>query len=60
MPRRPLAAVVAYVDFLRFGVLPRAGGTFDQPGELMDEFRLVRDTALPIAAARAEAEAKRR
>jgi hypothetical protein len=55
-----MAAIVAYGDFLRFGVLPRAGGTFDQPGELMIEFRLVRDTAAPIAEAKAERDAKQR
>jgi hypothetical protein len=34
-------AVTAYADFLRFGFLPFAGGCLDQPGELMEDFRLV-------------------
>lgn len=41
MPERPLAAIVAYADFLRFGALPRAGGTQDQPAGLMRELRIV-------------------
>lgn len=36
-----LAPVQAYLDFRRFGVLPRAGGSFDQDAELMDELRVV-------------------
>jgi hypothetical protein len=36
-----LAPVQAYLDFRRFSILPRAGGTFDQPAELMDEIRIV-------------------
>jgi len=41
VPVPALAAVTAYADWLRFGVLPYAGGTFDQPAGLMDEFRRV-------------------
>jgi hypothetical protein len=33
--------VQAYLDYRRFGMLPRAGGTFDQPAELMEEIRIV-------------------
>jgi hypothetical protein len=40
-PRRPLAAVQAYLDLQNFGSLPRAGGTFDQPAELLEEMRVV-------------------
>lgn len=36
-----MAAVQAYLDLQHFGSLPRAGGSFDQPGELMDELRFV-------------------
>lgn len=43
MPKHPLASVIAFVDFKRFGVLPYAGGTFDQPSDLMDEMRLIHD-----------------
>jgi hypothetical protein len=35
--------VQAFLDFRRFGVLPYPGGSFDQPGELMIEMRLVAD-----------------
>lgn len=38
-----MAAIVAFEDFQRFGVLPKAGGTFDQPDQLMGELRLVAD-----------------
>lgn len=41
MPSPALMAVTAYADFLRFETLPYAGGSFDQPGWLMDEMRLV-------------------
>ena len=37
----PYAAVSAYADFLRFKVLPFAGGTFQQPLWIMDELRVV-------------------
>jgi hypothetical protein len=36
-----MAAVQAYLDLQHFGSLPRAGGSFDQPSELMDELRYV-------------------
>lgn len=36
-----MAAVQAYLDLQHFGSLPRAGGSFDQPGELMEELRFV-------------------
>lgn len=36
-----MAAVQAYLDLQHFGSLPRGGGSFDQPGELMDELRFV-------------------
>ena len=36
-----MAAVQAYLDLQHFGSLPRAGGSFDQPSDLMDELRFV-------------------
>ena len=47
-----LPEVQAYVDWRRFGVLPHAGGTFDQPAELLAGMRYV--------AARVEQAEKRR
>lgn len=41
VPDTPLPPVQAYADFRRFGVLPRAGGSFDQPAGLMADMRLV-------------------
>jgi hypothetical protein len=41
VPHPALPAVQAYADFRRFGVLPRAGGTFDQPAGLLEEMRVV-------------------
>lgn len=58
-----MRAVQAYIDLKHFGVLPRAGGTFDQDAELMDELRIVSNT---VEAARVrerdrlEREAKRK
>lgn len=58
-----MAAIQAYVDFKYFGKLPRAGGTFDQPADLMDELR---DVASIVHAAerrehdKAKREAERR
>lgn len=40
-PTPALQSVQAYADFLRFGVLPYAGGTFEQPGWLLEEMRTV-------------------
>ena len=42
-PARALAPVTAYLDFVRFRTLPRVGGTFDQPAQLMEELRVVAD-----------------
>lgn len=53
-----MVAVQAYVDLRHFGHLPRAGGTFDQPGDLMEELRYVADTV--ARADRAKAERERR
>lgn len=58
-----MAAVQAYVDLKHFGVLPRAGGTFDQDAELMDDLRLVSNTveaARTRERERLEREAKRK
>ena len=58
-----MAAVQAYIDLKHFGVLPRAGGTFDQDAALMEDLRFVSNT---VEAARKrehdrlEREAKRR
>jgi hypothetical protein len=41
VPETPLASVQAYVDHMLFGALPRPGGTFDQPAELIEEMRVV-------------------
>lgn len=41
VPYPALPAVQAYADFRRFGVLPHAGGTFDQPAQLLEELRVV-------------------
>ena len=41
VPAQPLAAVQAYVDWRRFGSLPHAGGTFDQPAHLLEGMRVV-------------------
>lgn len=41
MPATPLASVQAYVDHANFGALPRPGGIFDQPAQLLDEMRYV-------------------
>jgi hypothetical protein len=41
VPQPTFMAVNAYADFLRFSVLPYAGGTFDQPAALMEEMRIV-------------------
>lgn len=46
----------AFVDHDQFGHLPRAGGTFDQPDELMREMRVV---ASIVNAARRRAAAQR-
>jgi hypothetical protein len=56
MPRYPLRAITALADYHRFGVLPYAGGSFQQPAELMEELRLAREWA----AEQAEIEAERR
>lgn len=40
-PAVPLAAVQAYLDNRLFGALPFAGGTFDQPDDLLSEMRVV-------------------
>ena len=40
-PEIPLPAVQAYGDLRSFGVLPRAGGSFDQPAGLIEEMRYV-------------------
>lgn len=50
------------MDLRRFGQLPHAGGTFDQPAELLDEMRLVASIVEKAEAAerKREAEALRR
>lgn len=58
-----MAAVQAYVDLKHFGTLPRAGGTFDQDADLMDDLRLVANTVEAARARerdRADREAKRK
>jgi hypothetical protein len=51
--------VQAYLDFRRFGALPRPGGTFDQPGELLADMRIVADIVDAEEARRQEEEANR-
>ena len=41
VPVPTLRAVTAYADFVRFGHLPYAGGSFDQPARLLEEMRIV-------------------
>lgn len=37
VPETPLAGVQAYVYWRLFGALPRPGGSFDQPSDLIEE-----------------------
>jgi hypothetical protein len=55
LPRDPLRPVQAFLDFRRFGILPHAGGTFDQDAELMEDLRYV---AGVVSAAEKAAEPK--
>lgn len=57
---RLLASVQAYVDLELFGALPRAGGAFDQPAELLDEMRYVASVVNKSRRRRAELEQRRR
>lgn len=50
--------IQAYLDWRRFGVLPRAGGTFDQPDELLDDMRTVAEIVEEAERKRAENERK--
>lgn len=37
----PLPAIRSYCDYVTFGLMPFAGGTFDQPADLMRDFRII-------------------
>lgn len=37
MPETPLVSIYAYAEFRRYGQLPYAGGTLEQPAWLLDE-----------------------
>lgn len=54
----PLAAVQAYADLRNFGGLPRQGGTFDQPADLLEEMRVVAAVVTRHENARREQEAR--
>jgi hypothetical protein len=41
MPKAPLRSVTHYVDWMTFEQLPYAGGTADQPADLMMELRYI-------------------
>lgn len=41
VPHPTFMAVTAFADHLRFGQLPYAGGSFDQPAGLMADMRTV-------------------
>lgn len=41
VPVTPLASVQAYVYWRLFGALPRPGGSFDQPSDLLEEMAQV-------------------
>lgn len=38
---RPMRSLVEYMDFRRFGVLPRAGGLRDQYPETLEDWRII-------------------
>jgi hypothetical protein len=42
LPAAPLTPVTAYLEHERWGVLPYAGGTFDQPADLLAEMSIVK------------------
>jgi hypothetical protein len=60
MPARMLAPVQAFHDYRMFGVLPRAGGSFDQDALLMEEMRIVAGVVNEDEHAKAEKEARKK
>lgn len=41
MPEIPLVSIYAYAEFRRFGQLPYAGGTLEQPAWLLAEMDVI-------------------